>query len=665
MPLQLKKGDDEFTSLNQVDRSQATSSYVQSIANIMPLNEYRMGTVKEWENTVKEILIAEGQVEKASLVNFNSASTGITNPRLAKEMEHSRDYLSRVMSVPSIEETKTAGLMTRLADKMYGVPVLGGKPRDWVKSGIGIDPVTKLKGLTFNLHLGFFNVRQLFVQGQNAVVAMSVSPQHAPAAFLGALAMRGALFSDDPKVWRKMAELNPTLNADDFVKDMQDFKDSGLIDGIIRQADHDASAVGVGNASMQAFRKVAQAGQVFFTEGETMARLMAWGIAKRKLPKGASIREISHEVTRLSMNMASANAATWQTNLLGVPTQFLQVQAKFLENTVGGLMTKGGGVGKTGWTRAEAAKILAGQMALYGAVGVPVIEDAASYAGELLGMTAQEFGDKHPLVLEGIDEGAFGILTKTMGFENNFSKSGNLLASALHIHEEGILFDAFMGMSDLFIDNSADVDMASLLGVQSSTLKKVGNVGATMSRNMKLLWQTPSLDNLGQAAVENLDAIVSMTSTWSNAKKGLLIHNMGLRSKTTGATYYEADELSEMSWQTLAAKSLGFELDIETTLWERKKYVWDYDKEQKGLKTDWTLAHQRFLIHGSMDRLMTERQLILSMINNPEQEVKFLGQMADAMVAQQSTNGKAQRKYVETVFANGWKVTPRHAINEE
>ena len=664
LPLQLKREDGVFTDLEQVSRSQATAGYIQSISNVMPMNEYRMGTVKEWENTVKELLKAEGKDAQAAAITFNSITTGLTNTRLAKDMEHGRDYIRRVMSVPSEEETKTANLLTRLADRMYGTR-LGGKPRDWVKSGIHADPVRTLKGLTFNLHLGAFNVRQLFVQGQNAVLAMSVSPQHAPAAFLETMAMRAAFFSDDPKVWRKMAELNPTLDADDFVDNMQAFKDSGLVDGIVRQADHDAAVVGMGQSSMQGYRKLAAAGQVFFTEGETIARMTAWNIAKRRLPKGATPQELSHETTRLSMNMSSANSATWQNNLLGVPTQFLQVQAKFLENTISGLMGKGVGVGGTGWTRKEAASILAGQVVLYGAVGVPIAEDAVSFMAQITGTTPQAFADENPLFLEAVDEGAVGVLTKVMGFENNFSKSGSLLTSTTKIHEEGLLFDSFMALSSMFVDRTTDVDMASLMGVQSSTFSKTGNVLSTMYRNMRIMMNTPSLDNLGAAAIESADALLSMTSTWSNAKKGLLIHNIGLRSRRTGGAIFGEEELSELSIASVAAKALGFELDIETQLWEKSKFVWDFKKESKALKQDWAQAHSRYLVHGNLERLQSERAYLLALINNPAEEAKFVQEIADGMKNPKSQNDRVMRSFGETVFNTNWVVLPRAAIIEE
>ena len=144
--------------------------------------------------------------------------------------------------------------------------------------------------------------------------------------------MRAVIFSDNPEVWKNVGKLAPGVDAEDFAKNIEQFKRSGLIDGIVRQGDWNNSATGVSHQSMQAFRTVAKAGQLFFKEGELAARMVAWGIARRKLGKDASIQDISNETTRLTMDLSTANSAKWQQNLLAIPTQFLQVQAKFIEN---------------------------------------------------------------------------------------------------------------------------------------------------------------------------------------------------------------------------------------------------------------------------------------------------------------------------------------------
>jgi hypothetical protein len=80
------------------------------------------------------------------------------------------------------------------------------------------------------------------------------------------------------------------------------------------------------------------------------------------------------------MNLQAENAAAWQKGFLGVPTQFMQVFAKFGENVIPGLLqTKG-----AKWSRQEAARVLAGQVVLYGTVGVPVVESAVAYIADIM-----------------------------------------------------------------------------------------------------------------------------------------------------------------------------------------------------------------------------------------------------------------------------------------
>lgn len=602
--LMLRTGDDTFQRPDRLSVRDATERYLSNLSNHIALDEYASGSVKEWENSVKSLLISEGKPELVGQVDFRKGITGLTGQAQA-DMDHARQYMSRVLRVPTNEEKKTHALMSALAEKMYGHPIAGGKARDLVLSHLDTNPVTALKGLTFNLHLGWFNGRQLFVQAQNAATAFAISPQHAPAALLETMGMRAAMFSDDPKVWRTVAEKSG-INADEFVQSVGDFKKSGLIDGIIRQGDWDATAQGVGNNSMQLLRKGAAAGRVFFQEGELASRMISWNIAKRRLGKGATIKEISHETTRLAMDMSAANSATWQGGVLGIPTQFLQVQAKFIENIVGGLVFNKGGVGKVGWSRAEASKALVGQIALYGAAGIPIMESISAHLAEMEGVTPTQWLRDNPVLAESLEEGFVGIVTKSLGFENDFAESGSLVRG---FFGGNAVTKAWMAFSEAVIDGQTEIRVTDLLGANRNTIGRTGDVFTTMYRNIHNFWRTPSIENLGYGVLESADGIISMTSTWSNAKKALLLHNLGLQSRA-GTTQIGSDTFIAQNLRTLVARGIGFPTDIEQAYWDNKKFVVDYEKQKREFTEDYRQILNRFLVHGSMTRRDSELAML-------------------------------------------------------
>lgn len=668
-PLMVRAGDDALSKPATASVNDSTERYIQNIATTMSMGEYRLGMVREWENTVKDILKASNKDLKASKLTFNSETTGITDAKLNGEMLHLRDYIRRVGGIPTNEEKQTATVLNRIADKMYGIDLLKGNARDLTLNAIGLSPVRALKAQTFGLHLGWFNPRQLFIQAQNAAIAVSVSPLQAPRAFLKTLAMRAAVLSDDPAVWKQTGDFIPGFDTEDFVRNVADFRKSGLKDGIIKQGDLEGDAVGIANASIKRLRNASAAGRVFFTEGELGARLMAWNIARQINPK-SSIRELSDETTRLLMDMSSANAAVWQTNLLSIPTQFLQVQAKFAENIVKGIVAGGEGriskaaqkqLGKPRWTRVEAAKILVGQIALYGTVGVPVAQDAASYLAELTGSDPVTYARENPTVIEAIEEGMLGVLTQTLGFENNFSSSSSLVQG---MFADNAVYNAMEFMSDMIIDQQTDVDVASLFGANKNTVSRGVDVFQQINKNMRIMWTVPSVDNMTYAIAETANSIAAMTSTWSNIERTFFAYQLGLQSKK-GTLQIGKEEFQAMSAQTLITRAMGITTDVESTYWTTKKFNMSFDKKKQRFSRDWKQTLINYTKHGDLDRLKSE-QAALSVMFTPFEHREFLHTMNRSITkeAKNDFDKEVQRAYQNIMMLEDGRLPPS-LLNKE
>lgn len=155
------------------------------------------------------------------------------------------------------------------------------------------------------------------------------------------------------------------------------------------------------------------------------------------------IQEVSQEALRMQMNLQSENAAWWQqTPGINVATQFLQVQAKFLENVMPKVL---GGSGK--WSAQEKRRAMAGQLFLYGVVGVPVAEEAVSYVASLNNQTPQEFIKENPTFTDSVNEGFVGMLASLMGAEDLApTESFNLVAGL----DDNVLANLASGAIDVF-----------------------------------------------------------------------------------------------------------------------------------------------------------------------------------------------------------------------
>jgi hypothetical protein len=93
---------------------------------------------------------------------------------------------------------------------------------------------------------------------------------------------------------------------------------------------------------------------------------------------------VAADAMRFTMNLNRSNRAAWQKGILSIPTQFWQVQVKFLENMVGGSF----GYGVRRWTPAEKTKIMAGYLSMFGMAGVSFVDSIVNSAldGKRLGI---------------------------------------------------------------------------------------------------------------------------------------------------------------------------------------------------------------------------------------------------------------------------------------
>jgi len=557
-PLMVKDGDKEFRP-ERMSVGNSTERYVQNISSIMPLNEYRATATERWKNTVNTLAESQGRSGLGREQRFDGT---LNLEKDTKDvMEQARQYIQDNMKMPSREERVTERIALGAANMLYGKP-FAAKPRQWLLDHSQGSVSDWIKGHSFNLHMGFFNLRQLFVQMQNASLSISMNPTLALPSMGDTLALRSIAMLPEAKAAQAAKHMKL---GDDVVDSLREYNKSGLRDSIVRQADFDMNSVGISHGSIDAARKLSKAGRVFFNEGENFSRMLSWNIARRKW-KAANpgkkmadkdIQETSQEALRLQMNLQSENAAWWQKAPgINVATQFLQVQAKFLENVMPRVIG-----GSTQWTPKEKAQALAGQLFLYGTVGVPVAEEAAAYVAELRGQSTQEFIAENPDFTDAINEGFVGMLGSLLGAGDLApTESFSLLAGL----DDNVVASIAEGAIEVFNGGYSEEGAIEMFtGPSANIIRRVGDVGAGVVLSMKSIYEVPTGDVMYQSVLSNLDDIAALTSTWTNARKLYTLNSTGRLMSSRGTLIATKEQLGPISLQTQLGIAMGFPTDVE------------------------------------------------------------------------------------------------------
>jgi len=434
-------GVGEGTPVERMPASAAIHRNLSFLANRMPVNEMRMAVQQRFINTVNN---TDGL---AKIREFNDPLVGPADT--VARLERIRNYVNGQLRVPTKEEQVFSAAMRRTAEWMEGR--LPSGMRRTVMNLKDTDPVGWVRASAFHAYLGWFNFSQLIVQAAGASIALSRFPQHGIGAFRDYLAMRAALFAPDDAAVRKMAKAGG-YDPDEFTTLLSEFRKTGLGDSLKSTADHNAAIQGYGTAT-QTYRDLADKGLVFFKEGEQLNRMVSYSVAYRrwkaanngrKPSKPEHWREIFKDQQNLSLNMSLANTAEWQTGLKSVPTQFLQVQTKFLESVFGGSRAVGGS--------AQRFRLFLGQMAIFGYVGLP-------FGNTLLKQTVsslQDFGiDPNQWDDEAwawMEQGIFGLYTDNqLEGASRGALAKDIERMVVGLFEEeynlaGLLFGAFGGL---------------------------------------------------------------------------------------------------------------------------------------------------------------------------------------------------------------------------
>lgn len=573
----------EGTEAERIGAFEALEAGIGHISTRVPMNEFRMGAIRRFLNSAKDPVTKQAWLENPA--DWQSKITLPPSHPSYVGLEAMQNWMTDIFRIPTAQERAWDSFAVRVANAVGGTGLPGAKAVNRTILRMGQrDVYADMRSLAFHALLGWFNPSQLYVQALGASVAFSINPAKATYIVPRYMALRAAMWSKNPEVWRKYA-LAAAINPDDFVETVRAFRKTGIKESVRSTADYDAAIHGFG-ISANALSRAADMGLIFFREGETFMRGYGWLLAHdearaaSKWAKGHVLtdREIDAITSRsltYTMNLNRANRAWWQKGVFSIPTQFLQITAKFIENLAFSIKS-----GRGKWTPWEKQKIMLGQAVLFGAAGVPFGEWATN---NLLSYLKDE-GDyspaiKDPAVLAAINGGFAEFLL--------YDWTGESLAiSRRAAIPEGIT--SFFEMLMRSDRNVAEIAAGAFGETGNRILQTYTELGRIMTR-----WDEPyeALDQ--EEMLKIASAVAEITSTWRNYHKAQIWEEQKKLLDSRGNPIQPLDP--EEDHMLIIAQKWGLQPRAIEAFYDLKKYNQLQQADLEDVADAWVEITRRYL----------------------------------------------------------------------
>jgi len=544
--------DDILFGLNgdkaeRVNSLEALTRNIGNLSRYTSINQWRLGLEQRWVNTANEIFRKKNIDKRVeSLQRLDTIAEAVDEIRFLNRMhDQIRDWQNFPTESERFFQTAVQGMYDFAKGKGWNrTAKMLGNFRD-------ADPVSAARATAFHSLLGWFNPAQFWVQAQGMSVALSLGfGKYAGRSLANAMALRalgeGVSSTGRVNAVAKAARLFSAKGAyegKDLSKLHELWKKTGYQDSVTQTADHAAAAKGYG-VTMDAIKRAADRGLLFYRQGELMNRSLSFNIAierwMEKSGKGLMdisdnvLKDIMDDANNIMLNMTRANRASWQKGLPSLPTQFLQVTTKFLETAT---------MANRQFEKGEVGRMLLGQLALYGTAGIPIIGGGVGIgtmlATEIFGMDQQDI-DNNPTVVKAINDGFWGVVSYNMfGADIEMSSRGSLLR----------------GIGD-FVDNWFVQESAiteKLLGAFGSTQT---NFVDSFMRELRPF----TINNAANIDFEDIGSllanpILNSISTWNNGQKAYFMQRMGEIYNRRGRVTVRGD----FDFEDILAQAIGFQ----------------------------------------------------------------------------------------------------------
>lgn len=531
---------------------------INDVSRRVPLTEWRLGMQQRWLNSAK----AAGAIPNHNN-DFFAAKRLVEDATLDADgkrgLLEAHKYIETQIRVPSDGERNTMLFIRGIAEK---VEHISPKYAKYIHRLDNSDPVAAYKAASFHNMLGMFNPAQWWIQGQGASISMSINPIHGAKAIPYWHALAGADNIKDPIVKKKfLREVGAKLGISDVEELHTAWEKSGFPESIKSIGDLDSISHGLpmDKVLTGAVGRVADWGLTPYKLGEMANRRISFATAfnwwkaehKGKKVDDVAVKAIIDRADLYMLNMTRASKANWQMGWTSIPTQFFQVNTRFMELLAGGRLSP-----------AEKTRLLLMQGALYGSAGVPLGNQLARVLASDASAATQE-----------------GYDPRSAELRATYVRGGVPDLMAKYIFGADVSLGTRSGIAGGIVDSVLDMFAGdkNVLEVLAGPGANIGTRVWDFVRTFATFGVAPIFDD--QADVDwspVLDAMVDITSSGNNATKAYLLHNLNTVATRRNIVYNDKDP--KLNFATVLARGLGFTTTQEIDAYEMHLNIRERDQ---------------------------------------------------------------------------------------
>tara|TARA_B100001063_G_scaffold227047_1_gene237122 strand:+ start:1797 stop:6089 length:4293 start_codon:yes stop_codon:yes gene_type:complete len=401
-----------FDEGGRTDALDSIQRYMGVTADRAALSEWRM----EARTRIMNEAASNAEIgDKAKSLGWKSlrgeiSESGMDMQRRAKLLA-AYDQVNEMSNIPSSSDSRFQGWVRALGEKFDDKGY--EKTAKYMYHMQDKSLVDTLKGTTFNLTLGAFAVVQIPVQLLGATVAISINPVAATKASSRWLTASTLDFVTNEKTAKAfLRKMSGDLEVDEknLAGDYNFWRKSGMYESVVRGS-ADASSITNrlpydAGVLRRGFQRAVDAGQTPYKMGELSNMRISFFTALEEAKDLAgksfkyndqTLQQVIARAEQFRLNMSGANKAAFQKGIWALPTQFKQIYGKYIE-----AIAKG-----SHFSPWERSKLALGQIALFGAAGVPILNH---FSDEMFGLMGVDKAQLSSEELIAVKRGAIGWL---------------------------------------------------------------------------------------------------------------------------------------------------------------------------------------------------------------------------------------------------------------
>jgi len=318
-----------------LEQSMSNSLHKGSLAN------FKVESYNRWFNTFGEAFKNESGLSKYQTFMKKKVLTPEDftykhpNPDYVQRAINSHHAIRTMLMTHNRDSQLLQRMTNKIADLAEGTSVKGKDLGELVYDLEKADPISGLRSLAYDVHLGLWALDQIVAQGFTGVTVAAMDGPIKGARYLERASIFQALnrFTSDEALNYIAKRMYKGEELEDFKEFIRIGREMGMIDLKADMAvlDHNNT---VKHGWRDKSRSIVMAVERF---NKAVGYAKAWDEVRADTPVGKmntkeALDRLSNRAELWSANMSQASAARWQKGYLSVPLQFMPYTARMIEN---------------------------------------------------------------------------------------------------------------------------------------------------------------------------------------------------------------------------------------------------------------------------------------------------------------------------------------------